>query len=178
VWEGAIPAGATHIRVRLTAYTSGTGAFRIHQSSAQYEPAPTVTVAGSVQLTSGATRIGSVRRSGVWWNDSTAALAASGSITGASRDLVGAATGAVQLDSTPEEFRALSVSDVSGTLHLEVSTDSATWRRIASRASTQVGGSGLHTAELNVKPVTRYARVVYVNDATAQAHFMLQTLAI
>ena len=112
---------------------------------------------------------------GIWYDDTATILASSGTFTGTSRDLVGAASAA--LGGPPEKFKALSASDVSGTLHLEVSRDNSVWRRVASKATTQVGGSGLWTAEIVYDVAWRYARLVYINNATAQAHFTLGSLA-
>lgn len=116
------------------------------------------------------------RRSSVWYDDTTTALAAAGTFTGTSRDLATAATGTTA-HGTTETFRGLSVSDQSGTLHLEVSHNNITWRRIESYPAS-LKTSSLYVAEGEYKPASRYARWVYVNGATLQGHFMLQTMML
>ncbi len=178
IWyEAALPAGTTHVRVRSSTYASGTANVRISQAQAGYEPAPSIS-GGIIGLSPGVNRIGSVLRSGIWQDDTATALAASGTFTGATRDVTASVTNGVIANGYPEEFRALAISDVSGTLRLEVSRDNVTWREIKSVPTTLVRAGGLYTAEILYRPATRYARIGYVNDATAQGHFTAQTMML
>lgn len=130
-----------------------------------------ISVAPQALIASSA-RIGSVGAQSIWQNPTNAALAASATFTGTARDLFG---GAVNVSSGTaayaKEYRALAVADQAGTLHLEVSPDNVTFRRIQSVATTLQGGS--QVATIQHAPVMRYARVVYVNGATLQGFFSL-----
>lgn len=128
---------------------------------------------GTLQATGN--RIGATSAQAIWQDTNRTAQAIGATVTGTGRDLHGSAANAASSTASYfKEYRAVAISDVAGTLHLEVSHDNTTFRRIRSIATTQVGGTGLHVAELTeYKPVLRYARVVYVNGGTAQAHFTL-----
>lgn len=125
----------------------------------------------------GTNRLGGVHSLAVWHNDTVTALAAAGTFTGTARDATAVGSGAYTSSGFPNEARGLAISDVAGTLHLEVSRDNVTWRRIDSVA-TAAKASGLHVAEALYKPATRYFRWVYVNGSAAQAHFELQTMMV
>lgn len=121
-------------------------------------------------------RVGFTGTPGIWQDSSVATLAGAATFTGTSRDLwaVAAATMTNSASSFPKEYRAMAISDVTGTLHLEVSRDSGTtWRRVKSVATSNTNTGGLFVAELSYMPVMRHARVVYVNGAGAQTHFTL-----
>lgn len=185
---GGLPPGATHVRARALTATSVTVSLVVTAA-----PVSTVVVGlqgaiaiptVSASLASNNASVGFVRAQGIWQDDTVTPLAGAGTFTGTARDLTAtaAASGFSGNGSTngsgTVEMRGLAVSDVAGTLHLEVSRDNTTFRRIKSVATAAVGGSGLHVAEIEHKPKTRYARWVYVNDAGAQTHFMVQTFLL
>jgi hypothetical protein len=186
-WESAVPAGATQIRLRASTYTSGTLNVRI---AFGFSPATPIVglgtsltggqqTLGSVSLPTSTNIIGHVRAASYWSDDTTTPLAAAGTFTGTGRDLTATNAGNATLGGTSaKEFRGLAVSDVAGTLYLEVSRDNSTWRRIAQAVAVQTVPSGLFVAELQHLPATRYARWVFVNGAGAQTHFMLQTMML
>jgi hypothetical protein len=172
-YVAAIPPGATHVRMRVTTFTTGTMNVTIAQT-----PAPLgVSIIGGVGLGATGARIGGVQRAAVWYDDTSTPLAAAGTFTGTTRDAIGAGTGVTNGIAWPT-FRSRAISDVAGTLHLEVSRDNSTFRRIESVA-TAAAASGLHVAAIADHPVaTRYVRVVFVNGAGAQTHFQLQSVLL
>lgn len=180
-FEGALPAGATHVRARVSSWAAPTGTInvRVAQAVAGYETAVSV-ASGSISTTSVASnvRLGHIATAGIWQDDTSIALTASATYTGTLRDLTATATGTAFASASmyAAEFRALAISDVTGSLYLEVSRDSTTWRRFKRVDTTQVEAGGLFAAEINYRPATRYARVVYINGADAQTHFLLQSL--
>jgi len=103
----------------------------------------------------------------IYFNDSTTAQAASATLTGTSRD-VGIAAGSVHRYSA---FNASAFADQAGTLRIECSNDNTTWRRAT--ADTAVTANAV--VYLSVPVMTRYYRAVYVNGATLQTAFMLNT---
>lgn len=103
----------------------------------------------------------------IFWNDSTTAQAASATLTGTARD-VGVAAAAVHRYSA---FNAAAFADQAGTLRIECSNDNTTWRRAT--ADTAVTANAV--VYLSVPVMTRYYRAVYVNGATLQTAFMLNT---
>jgi hypothetical protein len=103
----------------------------------------------------------------IYFNDSTTAQTASATLTGTSRD-VGIAAGSVHRYSA---FNASAFADQAGTLRIECSNDNTTWRRAT--ADTAVAANAV--VYLSVPVMTRYYRAVYVNGATLQTAFMLNT---
>jgi hypothetical protein len=170
-------AGFSQFRVRCSAYTSGTANITITPVSMSFEP---TAVAGQILA---ATQSGTwtvqpgntanttpwlvTSRSNIFYNDSVTAQAASATLTGTTRD-VGIAAGAVCPFAA---FNATAFADQAGTLRIEMSTDNVTWRRAT--ADTAVAANAVVT--LSVPVVTRYYRVVYVNGATLQTAFMLNS---
>lgn len=122
--------------------------------------APTTTV-----VVSGAPTV--VAQDSVFYNESVTAQAASATLTGTSRD-VGVAAAAVHRYSS---FNAFSFSDQAGVLRIECSNDNVTWRRM----TADVAAAANTPVILSVPVMTRYHRVVYVNGATAQTAFILNT---
>ena len=106
-------------------------------------------------------------RGSVFFNDSTTALAGAATFTGTARD-VGIAAGTIQPYGA---FNATAFADQAGTLRIEMSNDNTTWRRAT--ADTAVAANAVVT--LSVPVVTRYYRAVYVNGATLQGAFMLNS---
>lgn len=154
------PITARYIRVRIsTAFVGGTVQAVALLSQEPYA-APTINVAGSISATNTPT-------SNVFFNDSVTAQAAAATVTGTTRDTGVAAAAAHRYSA----FNAFAFADQAGTMRIECSNDNTTWRRmtgdVAVAANTPV--------TLSVPVMTRYHRVVYVNGATLQTAFMLNT---
>jgi hypothetical protein len=106
-------------------------------------------------------------RSNIFYNESTTALAASATFTGTSRD-VGLAAATVQPYAA---FNVSAFADQAGTLRIEMSNDNTTWRRATADTAVAANAVGI----LSVPVVTRYYRAVYVNGATLQGAFMINS---
>jgi hypothetical protein len=169
-WRANI-AGWSSFRVRCSAYTSGTATIRLLPTAAPFEPVVAAAQTGTWTVQPGNTANTTpwlvTNRGNVFYNESTTNLGASATFTGSSRD-VGIAAGSVQPYSA---FNATVFADQAGTLRLEMSNDNTTWRRCT--ADTAVAANAPVT--LSVPVVTRYHRAVYVNGASAQGAFMLNT---
>jgi hypothetical protein len=183
-WEASVNA-LKRFRVRCTARTSGTQSWRFVQGTYATEPIPaaqvtaTQPVSGSVTSTLAAAtvRAGFIAGAGIWFDDSSTALAANATFTGTSRDLTVTATATAFANAATyaKELRVSAESDVSGTLWLEVSRDNTNWRRVKSVATAAVTGGGQY-AEIVHRPSWRYARVGFTNGATIQARFSIGSL--
>jgi hypothetical protein len=141
-----------------------------------------VTVSGTVAVSSavlGAStaRAGFVAAHGVWFDDSSTALAANATFTGTSRDATVATTGTAFANAATyaQEVRISAESDVAGTLWLEASRDNTTWRRVKSIATTAVTGGGQY-AEIIHRPSWRWWRCGFTNGATIQARFTIGSI--
>lgn len=178
-WEGGLPAGCTHFRVRCTVAGAGSQTVTISTSPAIYRTSQIVNiVSGSaVALNAGGARIGvvSAQSQAFFTDETTTPLAGTGVATSITRDLAQTSSpGTITSPSaTMKEFRALAVADVTGTLYVEVSADQVTWWRISATPTVAVGA--IFYAQASVLPATRYARTVYVNGAGAQSAFLLST---
>jgi hypothetical protein len=153
-------AGWTRFRVRCSAYTSGTATIRLLPVALAFEPPMNSTIGGTVTANA-------VAQNNVFYNDSVTAQAANATVTGTARD-VAVAAGTVHRYSA---FNASAFSDQAGTLRIECSNDNVTWRRAS--ADTAVAANSV--IYLSVPVMTRYHRVVYVNGATIQGAFMLNS---
>lgn len=179
--HGEMPPGATHFRVRATS-APGAITVRLQASAMTYRAnQPVLLLQGStVALGNSTVRIGAVgaMAQGTWNVESTTPLGAAGTLTGVTRDLAltGPTNFIASTASAFKEFRMLAAADVTGTLHLEVSPDLATWSRVRSIATAALGS--LFLADLSYAPVVRYARLVYVNGAGAQATFLAATAGL
>lgn len=163
-WRANV-SGFGQFRVRCSAYTSGTASITVQPCSASFEPpAATVTVTQGV---AGVSTWPVVNRANIFYNESTTAQAAAATVTGTSRDVgIAAAT------SQPYPyFKAFAFADQAGTMRIEVSNDNATWRR----ATVDTAVAANTPVVLSVPVLTRYHRVVYVNGATLQTAFMLNS---
>lgn len=139
--------------------------------------APTYGAALPVNVATGTLNSNSAAKY-VWWTDSTTALAANATFTGATRDITTSTSGTTAAN-MGQELRVSAISDVAGTLYLEVSIDGTTWRRVKSIALTQATGTGMaFYGEIIHRPGQRYARVVFINGATAQTYVSLNTMAL
>lgn len=123
-------------------------------------------------------RVNISRKAGIWYDDSSTPLTANDDIVSTSRDctLSGEATDIA--NGLLKEARAVAISDVSGTLTLEVSRDAVNWRKLAETDTGEATTGGLHVAEILYVPVTRYLRFSYVNGPTNQTHFLLQSMLV
>ncbi len=185
-WELSVNALA-RLRVRCTARTSGTQSWRFKLGTYATEPIPAAQVSATqpVSLTAlpalaaSTARTGFVAGAGIWFDDTSVALAAGASFTGTSRDVTVTATATAMANaaSYPKEFRVSAESDQSGTLWVEYSRDNTNWRRMRSQATAAVTGGG-QAAEIIVRPSWRYLRAGFTNGATLQARFTLNSLLI
>jgi hypothetical protein len=121
---------------------------------------PTTTVTGTVTANAAS-------QDNIFYNDSIVAQAAGATVTGVMRD-VAIAAAAVHRYSA---FNAFAFADQAGTMRIECSNDNVTWRRMT--VDTAVAANT--PVILSVPVMTRYHRVVYVNGATIQTAFMLNT---
>ena len=165
-YQCAIPAGATHVQLICTSYTSGTSTGKLIVSS------DTASTINPVILQSGTYRIGFVAASGIQYTDTTAALGSSATFTSSARDLVGT-TQANAFNSIATYAKTASicvVQDVAFTLQLLGSTDnfgsvSEIYRSIT---ATLVGSN--YVAEVDSHSVAwRYFQYKIVNGAGAAA---------
>jgi hypothetical protein len=167
---GTAPASTTDVRlhfVRVLDTTRFTVDFARHMGRTA-DVADSLPVAVTAALPTGGNIIGSVRSSNnQFWNDSTTAQAAAATLTGTARD-----TGAVSPTAHQfSAFNAMAFADQPGTMRIEVSNDNTTWRRITADVTVAANTAVV----LSVPIVTRYYRAVYVNGATLQTAFMLNT---
>ena len=125
------------------------------------------TVGTSTVSISGTPGVNATSQDGMFWNDSTTNQSASATLTGTARD-VGVAAAAAHRYAV---FNAFAFADQAGTMRIECSNDNTTWRRCT--ADTAVAANT--PTFLKVPVMTRYFRVVYVNGATLQTAFMLNT---
>ena len=181
-WEASVNA-YKWVRVRATAHTSGTATYIIKQGTYATEPVPTIQVtgtqpiSGSVTNAAGVARVGFVAGAGVWYDDSSTALAANATFTGTARDATVAATGAAMANAATyaKEARVSAESDQSGTLWVEFSRNNVDWRRAKSQPTVAVTGGG-QFAEILFQPSWRYARVGFTNGATLQTRFTIGSI--
>lgn len=108
-----------------------------------------------------------VAQNNVFYNESVTAQAAGATVTGTARDTAVAALSVHRYSA----FNASAFADQAGTLRIEVSNDNVTWRRAT--ADTAVAANAV--VVLTVPVMTRYHRAVFVNGATLQTAFMLNT---
>lgn len=118
---------------------------------------PAVTISGTPAVTA------SISSTPTLFAETTTNLAANATFTGTSRD-----AGATN---TMRRFVAIAWAAQSGTLRLEMSTDGTTWRPATDNVSVAAGVG----VTLEIPVVSRYTRVVYVNGATAQTGFMINS---
>lgn len=145
--------------VELTAeITAGRG-----QSTAGQSMAVNVT-GGTVAATVSLGTVSNVDN--VFWNESVTAQAISATVTGTARD----AGVAVAVAHRYAQFNAFAFANQDGTLRIEASTDNVTWRTVST-----VALAANDSKVLTVPVMARYHRAVYVNGATAQTAFMLNT---
>ncbi len=158
-WELSVN-GLKYVRVRCTAHTSGSATWKMQRGSYATEPIPAAQVSAT-QPVSGTLGVNNVT---TFYNDTVTALAAAGTFTGTSRDL------GVSPQTGKRLFVATAFADQAGTLYVDMSNDNTTWRQ-ARKIAIVAGDS----AELQVAVVTRYYRARFVNGATAQGGFMLNS---
>ena len=185
-WEMSVN-GLRRVRVRCTARTSGTQNWRFKLGTYATEPIPgaqvsgTQPVSGTVTANAGAStnRTGFVAGAGIWYDDTSTALAANATFTGTARDATVTATATAMANAATyaKEVRLAAESDQSGTLWLEVSRDNVNWRRVKSVPTAAVTG-GAQYAEIVHRPSWRYWRGGFTNGATLQTRMTLGSLAV
>lgn len=157
-------AGLKYIRFRATAHTGGTATY----SAITLQDGIDAVIGTVTTLTTSTAQIGQVfNADNQFWNESVTAQAISATVTGTSRD-AGVAVGTSHRYAA---FNAFAFADQAGTLRIEISTDGTTWRR----ASADVAVAAATPVHLSVPVTARFYRAVYVNGATAQTQFMLNT---
>ena len=159
-----VPITARYIRVRIsTAFTGGTV-----QAFAQFMTQSYASAALNVQQATAANfNVQATAQDNIFYNESTSAQAANATLTGTSRD-TGAAAGSVHRYSA---FNAMVLANQAGTIRLECSNDNSTWRRTSPNTPVAANTPVI----LSVPIMTRYYRAVFVNGATANTIFMLNT---
>lgn len=185
-WELSVNA-LKYFRVRATAFTSGTQTWTFVPGTYATEPIPAAQVSGTqpvsgtvtANLGAATTRAGFIASAGIWYDDTSTALAANATFTGSSRDATVTATATAWANAATyaREVRVVAESDVSGTLWVEYSRDNTNWRRIKSVATAAITGGG-QAAEIIFAPAWRYWRAGYTNGATIQARFALNSVAV
>lgn len=151
--------------VELTAeITAGRGQGAAGQAMGVNITNVTVPVSGTVTATVALATASNLDN--IFWNESVAAQIAAATVTGVARD----AGVAVATAHRYAKFNAFAYADQAGTLRIDVSTDNVTWRWAA--AVALVAGDA---KTLTIPVMARYSRAAYVNGATAQGAFMLNT---
>lgn len=114
-----------------------------------------------IYVTGGSSNVWSYNRL-VYYTETTTTLGANGSFTGSAKDSTVSGIGSYA------RFLAGAFADQPGTLYLELSRDSSTWR-----VAKQVSVSANTLVIEEIPFATRYARVRYQNGSTAQKTFEL-----
>jgi len=160
---------ARYIRVRIsTAFVGGTvraiGFFSEFPFSANVLNVQQG-VAGNFQVTATvASTTANIGANGMLaYADSSTNLGAGATFTGTSRD-----GGSIQ---GFNKFVAKAFANVAGTLRIEQSADNTNWRRAT--ADTTVAADSV--IELSTTATARYHRVIYINGASAQTQFLINS---
>lgn len=170
-----IPAGATHVKLKLISATSGNVAVKLYLGESGLHQ---VSLRGGVSLTASTARVGFVARSAVWVRESTTPVNANLTITGGSRNTFSTSSGIALNTSISygDKFAASAGANVVGTLIIDASPDSGTtYYPVASVTLTQIGGAGNFGAYLETPIVEATMRARLVNGASNQAHAYLTT---
>lgn len=162
---------AAFVRARVSTYTSGTVSVVLNQKQ-QVAPASGVSLAagssgiGTVAVSGTATVSGTINP-GTGFTESTTALAAGATFTGAGR-----ANSAAQY----EFFAATAYADQAGTLFIDQSLDTgATYQPIMSQAVTAGGAANIAVRMCGAVGTATLYRVRYVNGATLQTVLRLSS---
>lgn len=170
-WEAAIPAGATQVRMRCTAITSGTVELMMAQGSSDYETVMAAVISGTAQITA----------LGVWLDLSSTTLAGNATFTSGTQEVSNQTTGVAlgTLNTGGQgEVRISATSDKVGTLYLETSRDNATWTRVKGATLAKFDTTCENYAEIVHRPSERYFRVAMVNGAEAQTKLKVQCMKV
>lgn len=160
--------GFTAFRVRCSAYTSGSAVVTISLTEESQVDQVGIVGTPNVVLGTGSALVGQTYNAdNIYWNESVTPQAGGATVTGTSRDAGVAPAAAVRYAA----FNAFAFADQAGTLRIEVSTDNVTWRKASADQAVTIG-QGLF---LSVPVCARYHRAVFVNGATLQTAFMLNT---
>jgi hypothetical protein len=106
------------------------------------------------------------------YTDTASNLAAGATYTGTNRDVGPSSNGGTNIY---YKQRAMICASHDGTLYLEQSRDNATWRIVDQVAVPAGAGITLPAVVSEARINLRYCRVRYVNGATAQTTFMVDT---
>ena len=172
--RATIPVGATHARVGVSTYTSGSSDAVIALTGAAH----TMQVTADAVLGSSTARAGFMARPGTWTRESTTPVNANLIISGAAKTTYNASSGAAFAASSSygDKFAASAGADVAGTLVIDASPDSGTtWYPVTSIALAQVGGSGNFGAYLETPICEATMRARLVNGVTNQTRAFLTT---
>lgn len=156
-----------YLRVRNTAYTSGTVGVSVSLRVGMAE-GQLVQITGTPAVTLSGTANSVITPNSVQWDETATALGISAVLTGAGRDLTALAAGS---NHRYEKFGSLCFADQAGTMRLELSRDNTTWRRASADVAVAAGAAGL----IEIPVAARYGRLVYTNGGVAQTAFMPQT---
>lgn len=159
--------GARYFRIAMTAYTSGSASINMAFSGAGYEMVQaTQPVSGTVTVNGSVTANPNL----VEQVETTTNLGASATYTGAARDM-GTTVAARRTLLRP--VISHTAGSTPGSLILQESTDGTTWRE--TRRSPIPSDSSYRSFEWPLH--LRYYRLLFINGATAQTAFFLQTVA-
>lgn len=166
---GTAPASNTNAAVQFVAcqdYAELTAEITAGRGQSVAGQGVGVNVIGTAPV-SGTVTANAISQCNVFYNESSAAQAAGATVVGTSRDTgVAAAT-----FHRYTAFNAFAFADQAGTVRIEGSNDNTTWRRM----TTDTAVAANTPVILSVPVMTRYHRVVYVNGASAQGAFMLNS---
>ncbi len=161
-------AGFQEVRVRCSAFTSGSATINLTVTEENQVDQVGLIGSPTVTLGAGAALVGQVfNADNMFWNESFAAQAAAATVTGATRD----AGVAVAIAHRYAKFNAFAFADQAGTMRIEVSVDNVTWRR----ATIDTAVAANTPVLLTIPVFSRYHRAVFINGATLQTAFMLNT---
>jgi uncharacterized membrane protein len=176
--EAALPVGATHVRLRCSALTSGEASVKLSIGPSTYESA----VSTTTSITSGTSTVGAVLPTGSWTELTKAVLAANAEYVGITQEVTSTTTtialGTAGITSGMGEIRLAAISNVAGILYLESSFDATTWTRTKMVTLAQADSTCSFYGEIIHRPSEKYVRVSFKNGATIQTAFKVQTMKI
>lgn len=169
-WEGPIPRSATHVRVYLTAITSGSVAGKIIASPAPVSTPSLITTFSYSQASN--SRVGYVSASKIRYVESSAALTtASPSFTGSWRDVFINTAGSTSASTS--EFGKLVTfrcfGDNQFDIYVDESEDQTTNPRWLKASATATGS--VYGATIQFSPTARYCRLYAVKTGSDLTYF-------
>lgn len=175
--RATIPVGATHARVGVSSYTSGSSDAVIALMGAAH----TIQVTADAVLGASTAKVGFIAASGIPIIETSTPLSGAGTFSGAVRDTWAVASGSTFNSSASyhKTFAAAAGSDVAGTLYIVGNNDNGVqFYPVASAAASQFGLGGNYSAAIKVDCAYRYMKAYYVNGAGAQARFTLSAVSL